>query len=177
MTTIKDLTWEHHKEAERQEFVKVLMSGKINPQFYATYLWNQHKKYDILEAIATMHGLLDDLFEVRRKNAIHEDYLELWENQLPPPIVESTNEYIGHMKEIMHDADAVMAHIYVLHMGDLSGGQMISKRTPGSGTMYQFDEDVNVIKDRVREKLDDSMAEEAKICFDFATQLFQEMSG
>lgn len=176
MTTIKDLTWEHHKEAERQEFVKVLMSGKINPQFYATYLWNQHKKYDILEAIATMHGLLDDLFEVRRKNAIHEDYLELWENQLPPPIVESTNEYIGHMKEIMHDADAVMAHIYVLHMGDLSGGQMISKRTPGSGTMYQFDEDVNVIKDRVREKLDDSMAEEAKICFDFATQLFQEMS-
>ena len=22
MTTIKDLTWEHHKEAERQEFVK-----------------------------------------------------------------------------------------------------------------------------------------------------------
>ena len=128
MTTIKELTWAHHQEAERQEFVKVLMSGKINPQFYATYLWNQHKKYDILEAIATTHGLLDGLFEIRRKNAIHEDYLELWNNQLPPPIVESTNEYIGHMKEIMHDPDAVMAHIYVLHMGDLSGGQMIRRK-------------------------------------------------
>ena len=29
--SLKDLTWEHHKDAERQQFVKVLMSGKINP--------------------------------------------------------------------------------------------------------------------------------------------------
>ncbi len=43
--------------------------------------------------------------------------------------------------------------------------------------MYQFDEDVDVIKNKIREKLDDSMAEEARICFDFATQLFQEMSA
>ena len=98
MANLKELTWAHHQEAERQEFVKVLMSGKINPQFYATYLWNQHKKYDLLEAIATTHGLLDDLHAIRRKNAIHEDYLELWNNQLPPPIVESTNDYIKHMK-------------------------------------------------------------------------------
>jgi len=54
---------------------------------------------------------------------------------------------------------------------------MIAKRVPGSGTMYKFDEDVDVLKDRIRTKLDDSMAEEARICFDFATQLFQEMSG
>jgi hypothetical protein len=35
MSNLKDLTWEHHKDAERQEFVKVLMSGKINPDLYA----------------------------------------------------------------------------------------------------------------------------------------------
>ena len=56
MSNLKDLTWEHHKDAERQEFVKVLMSGKINPEFYATYLWNQHKKYDLLEALAGALG-------------------------------------------------------------------------------------------------------------------------
>jgi heme oxygenase len=151
------------------------MSGKINPQFYATYLWNQHKKYDILEAIATMHGLLDDLFEVRRKNAIHEDYLELWENQLPPPIVESTNEYIGHMKEIMHDADAVMAHIYVLHMGDLSGGQMIRRKVPGKTRMYDFDGDTAELKEKIRSKIDDSMADEAKFVFESSTKLFKEL--
>ena len=41
--------------------------------------------------------------------------------------------------------------------------------------MYQFDDDVDVLKDKIRTRLDDSMADEAKICFDFATQLFKEM--
>ena len=52
MKTLKELTWEHHKEAERQKFVKVLMSGKIIPEIYAIYLANQHKTYDVLEAMA-----------------------------------------------------------------------------------------------------------------------------
>ena len=34
------------------------------------------------------------------------------------------------MKYIMHDRNALMAHIYVLHMGDPSGGQMIAKKVP-----------------------------------------------
>jgi heme oxygenase len=78
MSNLKELTWEHHKDAERQDFVKVLMSGKINPELYATYLWNQHKKYDILEAIAGAQGLLDDLPDIRRKMKIEQDFLELW---------------------------------------------------------------------------------------------------
>ena len=65
--SLKDLTWDHHKDAERQEFVKVLMSGKINPELYATYLWNQHKKYDLLEALAGANGLLTDLPGISRK--------------------------------------------------------------------------------------------------------------
>ena len=68
-----------------------------------------------------------------------------------------------------------MAHIYVRHMGDLSGGQMISKKVPGAGTMYQFEDNVSVLKDKIRARLNDSMADEAKIAFDFATKLFQQM--
>jgi heme oxygenase len=60
MKTLKELTWEHHKEAERQKFVKVLMSGKIIPEIYAIYLANQHKTYDVLEAMAMADGLLDE---------------------------------------------------------------------------------------------------------------------
>jgi len=76
---------------------------------------------------------------------------------------------------IQEDPDKLMAHIYVRHMGDLSGGQMISKKVPGSGTMYKFEDDVTVLKDKIRVRLNDSMADEAKIAFDFATKLFQQM--
>jgi heme oxygenase len=68
-----------------------------------------------------------------------------------------------------------MAHVYVRHMGDLSGGQMIAKRVPGKGRMYQFDKGHDELKEMVRAKLDDSMADEAKLCFDFATKMFQEL--
>jgi len=51
---------------------------------------------------------------------------------------------------------------------------MIRKKIPGKGTMFDF-EDANGLKTAIREKLNDNMADEAKICFDFATKLFQEM--
>jgi heme oxygenase len=174
--SLKDLTWEHHKDAERQDFVKVLMSGNINPKFYATYLWNQHKKYDVLEAMAGAHGLLDDLPDIRRKSKIEKDFLELWKDEKDHPhIVQSTRDYIMHMKDIMQDSNALMAHIYVLHMGDLSGGQMIAKKAPGEGRMYQFDADKPALKEAIRSKTNDDMAEEARYCFTQSTNLFKEL--
>ena len=173
--SLKDLTWEHHKDAERQQFVKVLMSGKINPKLYATYLWNQHKKYDLLEALAGANGLLHDLPGISRKHRIEKDYLELWKEVNPPVLTQSTRDYIMHMKYIMHDTNALMAQVYVLHMGDLSGGQMIAKKVPGSGTMYKFDTDKKKLKDAIRERTNDDMAEEAKYVFTSATNLFKEL--
>ena len=177
MSNLKELTKEQHTNAERQDFVKVLMSGKINPQFYAAYLWNQHKKYDLLEAMAAVNGIWNDIpFPIQRKMAIEQDFLELWEDkENPPPIVPSTHEYIEHMRGIMHDRNAIMAHIYTLHMGDLSGGQMIGKKVPGEGRMYKFEGDIKEIKEAIRSQTSDDMAEEAKYVFESAANLFKEL--
>jgi hypothetical protein len=59
-------------------------------------------------------------------------------------------------------------------MGDLFGGQMIAKKVPGSGQLYKF-EDSNTLKTAIRAKLSDDMADEAKVCFAFATEFFKEM--
>lgn len=175
MNKLKELTWDHHKEAERQEFVKVLMSGKIHPEFYATYLWNQHLKYDLLEALISVTGTVNHIKDIFRKKKIYEDFLELWSNTDQPTILQSTKDYIAHIKTIMHDPNKLLAHLYVLHMGDLSGGQMIAKRVPGQGRMYTFEGDVNQTKEQIRSLTNDEMAEEAKNCFVFSTRLFQEL--
>jgi len=52
---------------------------------------------------------------------------------------------------------------------------MIAKKIPGSGAMYKFDQDHLELKETVRAKTNDDMAEEAKICFDFATKMFIQM--
>lgn len=176
MSNLKDLTWEHHQNAERQEFVKVMMSGKINPQFYATYLWNQHLKYDLLEALISVTGKVIHIQDIFRKPKIYADFTELWaDKQNAPKTCQSTLDYIAHLKGIMSDPEALMAHVYVLHMGDLSGGQIIKKRVPGQGLMYEFEGDVENTKNQIRELINDDMADEAKLCFEFSTKLFQDL--
>jgi len=173
--SLKDLTWEHHKYAETRPFVKVLFSGKITPEAYATYLYNQHKCYDLLEAIAMMHGLMNDYPAIRRAPAILEDFNELWTKQDLPTEVPNVKVYHAHLMSIKDDPKKILAHLYVRHFGDLSGGQMIAKRVPGSGKYYQFDGDTTEIKNILRAKLDDSLAEEAAVCFKFAADMFDDL--
>jgi len=178
MSNLKELTWEHHKNAERQAFVKEMFAKEpqISHKRYATYLWNQFPGYDVLEALAMMHGLFDDIPEIRRAPSIMEDFLELWDDNEPmPTALPVVDEYLKYLKSISNDKSKLMAHVYVRHMGDLSGGQMIAKRVPGTGKFYQFNGDTEEIKNRIRLKLDDSMADEAKVCFDFATKMFQQL--
>lgn len=176
MSNLKELTWEHHQNAERQAFVKEMFSGNISSDRYATYLYNQYICYDLLEALCIPHGLMNDFPEIRRAPSIMEDFNELWtNNDIRPTVYQATHDYVAYMKTIMTDSNKLMAHVYVRHMGDLSGGQMIAKRVPGSGKYYQFSADSETLKNKIREQLDDSMADEAKVCFEFATKLFQQI--
>ena len=174
--SLKDLTIENHRNAERQDFVKILMSGQIHPNFYATYLFNQFTKYHLLETIGMANGCFDNMPDLRRTSSIEKDFVELWTHDDPPVTLPSTDEYVLHMKQHVQDPHAIMAHIYVHHMGDLSGGQMIKKKVPGKGLFYTFDSSTDYYKQVIRSKIDDSMEKEAKIAFDFATKLFQELT-
>lgn len=172
--SLKELTHDAHREAETQPFVKVLFSGKIDPLLYAQYLKNQHPIYEILEVCAMPHGLLNDIPGIVRAPSILADFAELWGNEPIPELRPVVGRYLEYILSIKDDPKKLMAHIYVRHMGDLAGGQMIAKRVPGSGKYYQF-ADADALKTAIRAKIDDSMAEEAIKCFTFAKELFQEM--
>lgn len=175
MSSLKELTWEAHKNAERQAFVMDIFKGRVDEKLYAEFLYNQHAIYDTLEATAMMHGLFNDIQTIRRAPSILEDFNELWGNNAPPELKPSTQEYMKHIFSIQDDKDKIMSHVYVRHMGDLSGGQILKKKVPGSGKLYQFEGDVKELKEKIRAKCNDGMAEEAKVCFEYATRLFKEM--
>ena len=202
MKTLKELTWEHHKEAERQHFVKTLMSGRINPEIYAIYLFNQHQCYNMIEALAMSEGIFDDMPELRRATEIKADFDELWIYKWQPQMMTSTMKYLDHCKEnLMDNPDKIISHIYVRHMGDLSGGQMIKPKVPGQGKYYQFNiryvegrnqpyKNMKELKAALRLKVDsyqkysdqstlteniNSVVYEARTCFGFATSLFKDM--
>lgn len=176
MATLKELTAEKHKEAETHPFVKILFSGKIDPEFYATYLYNLYTCYNMVEALAAMNGLLNTIpAEIRRAPLIFNDSHELWVNETAPKILKSTSEYIEYMN-LLSDMNPknIAAHIYVRHIGDLAGGQMIAKKIPGSGQMYKF-ENPALLRSKIMEIVTVDMADEANRCFDFAIKSFNDM--
>ena len=183
MYDIKELTKEIHQKAERQEFVKTLLSGTIRPELYAIYLYNQLQCYSVLEK----YGMHNDLFRqtpgLQRAENISKDYLKLWPDpKQPPRITESTKKYIEHIESIQDDPEKLYAHIYVRHLGDLSGGQMIAKKVPVK-RYYDFGPNAKEYKRVVKETINNylnvyekNVVVEAKLCFNYATRLFKEMN-
>ena len=184
MLDIKELTMEQHKNAERQEFVKILMSGDIDEQLYATYLYNQLQCYSVLEKYGLHNSLFKDTPNLLRAEHIHYDYKSLWKDiDNPPTITQSTKDYVEHIEKIQDEAMKLYAHVYVRHMGDLSGGQMIRKKTPGPNRYYIFKHnEVRDYRQTVKETIntylnvyEHSVVPEAIYCFESATKLFKEM--
>lgn len=178
MSKLKELTWANHQKAERTEHARKLLKG-MTPREYHRYLYNQYVMYAVLENQASSAGVLKGIEHITRADAIRKDMEELEymhgiqrNGDLLCPVVAEYADYVMHMQ----DSDEFLAHIYVRHFGDMYGGQMIRKRNPGSGTMYDF-ENVDELKTTVRAMLTDDMADEANRCFEFAMQLFNELES
>ena len=181
---ITELTWEYHKNAERQAFVSQLLSGTIDEKLYATYLYNQLKCYSKLEQYALESSLFLDTRNLPRAEHIFYDYRALWGEIGNPPVeTESTKAYVEHLDTIRGENEKLYAHIYVRHLGDLSGGQMIKRKTPGPNRYYIFrhneaKEYKRIVKERIESYLnvyEINVLPEAIFCFESATKLFKEM--
>jgi heme oxygenase len=173
---LKELTWEHHKSAERTEFTQILLGGEISPELYHKYLCSQLICYTALEEAVTLPEEYQSVF---RQTGLEEDIAELesiygiepWDDPLTAVV-----EYVDHIGYLAknNDNDGLLAHLYVRHFGDMSGGQIIRTKVPGDGTFYDF-EDIDALKSGIRGLLHNEMAVEAGICFQYAEQMFGEL--
>lgn len=179
MTTLKELTKEHHDSAERSEFAELLIGGGISPALYFVYLNAQFVNYSELERAVVLPKNLQTIF---RSALIEKDMISIQEEyqleELPcSETLQSVREYQQYIVGLERDGAQrkLLAHLYVRHFGDLHGGQMIKKRVPGEGFMYQFEDRKGLIAG-VRELIDNDMADEARVCFEFAEKMFTEIA-
>ena len=177
MDNLKQLTHEHHKRAEKTSFIYKLLKKQITPHQYYAYLSNQFRMYAALEATAETAGVFDGLEDIKRTISLSEDLKELesiYGFQLVKNL-EATDRYVKHIEKISSNPDKLLAHVYVRHMGDLSGGQTIKKYVYGSGEHYRFNQDVDVLKEKLRSKLHDGLVDEARLCFDMIREYMEEL--
>jgi len=175
---LRELTGEHHKSVERSSFVRRIIKKTITPREYHLYMCNQLLCYDALEYWAEVNGVFDGIENIKRTSNIFKDVheLELQHGYRTPIVTQATLKYIEYINTVINnDPQKLLAHVYVRHMGDMSGGQILKKLVPGSGHHYVFDGDIDTLKENLRSKLHDGLADEAKICFDMVGEIFVEL--
>jgi len=167
---LRDHIKKNHDLAEEHPFVKLLFSGGVSTPIYADYLLNQYLMYVKLETLLEHYGLLQGVETVKRSKLMLDDFHELRSNA---KVYKVTYDYVRYLDTV--SKENLMAHMYVRHFGDLFGGQLMKKVVPGSGAMYEFKDRSNLIKE-LRERLDDSLADEANRVMLWAIELFQELA-
>lgn len=178
MNNLKELTHQQHMRAEGTGFIKRLLKKQITEYEYYVFMSNQLSMYYVLETEAAKYGIFDGIEEIKRSLKLSRDLFELESNFGFAQItnLKSTSEYVKYIQSIS-DPERLLAHVYVRHMGDLSGGQIIKRFVPGSGKFYEFEGDIDTLKEKFREKLHDGLADEAKVCFDMVTEFMIELES
>lgn len=165
--SLKDLTKAKHTEAEHTPFMKAIFNGQMPEPIWADYTYNKMLWYGAIEAKAISEGLLDDMPEIARAYYLWQDANEMLPNGFP----RFKQAAIDYQNYIFHlPAGKVVAHLYTWHMGDLFGGQMIKKMLPGPHRNLEFT-NADALKAAMYSKLDDSLAEEANIAFNWAIRI------
>jgi heme oxygenase len=174
MSTLKELTWQKHQEAESQSFIKSIFKGQVDTNKYIDYLYQLRVLYSRLEDYGDELGIFEDMPDLKRTKGITLDYAALTENRVETDnLRNSTIDYLDYLENIRSDKHRLMAHIYVRHTGDLFGGQALAKLLPGPNNMFKF-EDIPSLIGKIRSKLDVSMADEANRAFDFNIEMIKE---
>lgn len=149
---IKARTDAAHAQAENAPFISTLMGGGLNPLAYRDYLAAFLPIYSLMEALlkARSESALLSYFNHRaldRSTHIEHDIAHL-ETTLSSTFdgesLPSVQSYLARLYNEVGDA-RLLAHHYIRYLGDLSGGQAISKLVsrhyaiaPEALTFYDF---------------------------------------
>ena len=177
--SLKELTKDLHHEAEITKFAQALLSGKIYRADYAHYLFQMLMIYIQIESSCRQQGFLKNLKGVERACAISQDFLQITNSNYQHKVLPSTTAYCQYLSKLDDDPDRrhlIKAHLYVRHMGDLFGGQIIKKQVAhvSSGKFYDFD-NVTELKTAIRAELTDDLGDEARVAFQHAIDIMREL--
>lgn len=170
--SLKELTAVKHKQAEQTPFMNALLRKSMPTEVWTEFLYNKMLWYGAIESKARAEGVLDDLPGIDRAYKIYQDYRALANGATFTPKASAVayRDYILNLPE-----GKILAHVYTWHMGDLFGGQRIKQLMPGPNVSLEFN-DVTALQNAIRSKLNDDLADEANVAFDWAIKILNEFS-
>ncbi|KAF9437523.1 heme oxygenase (decycling) 1 [Entomortierella beljakovae] len=200
---LKESTKVLHAEAGRSKFMKHFFKGEVSMETYGRFLVSLYHVYSTLERVLDLHkdneqvSLVYFPNELFRRKALEED-LEFYNGsewrEMLKTITPGQQAYINAIENCSNTSpELLIAHAYVRYLGDLSGGQVLSKRLQKfndipedkGASFYRFDnvENQSQFKElfrirlnqvEVSDELKDQIVQEAQNTFRRNIDLFAE---
>ena len=191
---LKSATREWHARAERSGVMAALLAGTLSRESYVALLANLRALYAELEPqLQSMHPSWVLQTRLTREPALAAD-LHAW-GAGPARLVQATHQYRERLRELHGPlAHRLWAHVYVRYLGDLHGGQLLSRqvrRLYGPSVSVRFydfgsSEQVHGLREALREQLAslalevtqaDEVVAEAVSAFEAHCRMFEEIGG
>ena len=175
MSTLRELTAREHEIAENTLFMRLLICKGLKPTEYLQYLTQLELIYSALEFVATREGIMDEFKGISRVSKIREDIEEL--SATTKSRAELCWQTIAYHNQIvrMTDRKEILAHFYVRFAGDMYGGQMLKSLVPSTGRMYDFGDNLPILRQKMREISTPDLAEYAKDAFSRTTDVVNDI--
>jgi len=158
MSTLKELTWDAHKRAEKTNIMRELLTDTISASLYCDLVYTKYLIYATIERRIKFENAC-----VCRGQAAFNDWQRMKDSM--PRCMSYLDAYVDHLEAIPETQ--LWAHVYVHYLAPLYGGQIIKKkiehRLPVS--LYEFEDPVGAIAE-IRSHLTPDLAAEANMAFE-----------
>jgi len=171
--SLKELTFEKHRAAEQTRFMQALIKKELPAEVWTNFIYQKWIIYKLIEGLGGAYCGLNKVPGIFRTFLLYRDLKELaLEDKFE--LAASTNSYYHYLLKLSNQPERIWPHIYVWHMGDLYGGQMIKRLVPGSNSALEFvnKDDITLF---IRNNCTTDMADEANLAFDYAIQIMNEL--
>ncbi len=170
MLPLREATMHRHKEAEQMPFNVKMFKGELTEAQYLEYLNQQLAIFSTIESKGLPNNTL------ARVDAIQEDIDELVKkgNTKGIELTENTNKYTNYLDRL--DSETILPHVYLNYLAIAFGGQIMKKKVPSSGKMYDFESKKEAIQ-AVRDVQKDEWADEVNRAYDYLISIFKDLEA
>ena len=169
--SLKEKTAAKHKLAESTSFMRKVFNGTLPREQWVDFTYQKYCWYSAIELKAAEVGVLKLLPGVARSYLIYQDYVAMTDGKLNHDFNTVSLAYAHYIQSLKLPSD-IIAHLYTWHMGDMYGGQMIARLINEPHSHLVFENRDHLIA-TVRSLINDDMAGEANIAFDWAIKILQ----